>query len=279
MLEGVLAKIDRKTFDQIEKIVYQESGIVLKDKQELVESRIASLCRKKGYDGPEDFLNRLEKDQDGSILIELLDKMSTNLTYFFREPAHFKYLSDFFLPELMAKKKRQGSNKIRIWCAACSSGEEPYSLAMVARDGWNDIDDWDFKILGTDISTRMLREASLGEYSRADIQKVPQLMTQRYFTRRGNRHEQTYKISDEIRQMVVFRRLNLLGESFPFSGLFDLIVCRNVMIYFDQSIKESLLGKFHRYMQDGAYLFTGHAESISGYHHLFKRVKVAVYKK
>jgi len=274
-----LTKIDRKTFDQIERIVYRESGIVLKDKQELVESRIASLCRKKGYDGPADFLIHLKKDKGGSVLIELLDKMSTNLTYFFREPAHFKFLADVFLPELMAKKKKRGSDKIRIWCAACSSGEEPYSLAMVVRDSWNDIDSWDFKILGTDISTRMLREASLGEYSRADLQKVPPAMTQRYFTRSGNRHEQVYKISDEIRRMVVFQRLNLLGESFPFSGLFDLIVCRNVMIYFDQATKESLLGTFHRYMLDGACLFTGHAESISGYHHLFKRVQVAVYKK
>ena len=274
-----MTKIDSKTFDQIVKVVYQESGIVLNDKQELVEARIASLCRKMGYNGAGDFLGRLKNDQDGSVLIELLDKISTNLTYFFREPAHFKFLSDVFLPELLAKKRKQGSNRVRFWCAACSSGEEPYSLAMVVRDFWDDINDWDFKILGSDISTKMLREASRGEYSSADVEKVSLPMKQRYFTRFGNRHEQNFRINDEIKQMVVFRRINLLGESFPFSGLFDLIICRNVMIYFDQGKKETLLGRFHQYMLDGAYLFTGHAESISGYHHLFKRIKVAIYKK
>lgn len=274
-----MTKIEEQTFRDIVDIVYKESGIVLHDKRELVEARIASLCRKKKYKGPEDFLQRLKNDESGQVRIELLDQVSTNLTFFFREEAHFDYLAQVILPELAVTKKAKNSKRIRIWSAACSSGEEPYSLAMVITDFFHDLRAWDIKILATDISTKMLAKAQIGEYSKEDVTKTSPQMIQRHFDRIGDRENSVYRIKEELRSLVVFRRLNLLEQEYPFSGLFDVVVCRNVMIYFDNATKETLLNRFYRYMNKNAYLFTGHAESLSGYEHYFKRVKVAIYKK
>lgn len=274
-----MAKIPDKIFKELVNIVYQESGIVLKDKRELLEARLASLSRKKGYRGPQDILNRLKNDESGDALVELLDQVSTNLTYFFREPAHFEYMSKTLLPDLLAKKKSKGENKIRIWSAACSSGEEPYSLAMTVKDFIGDGNGWDVKILATDISTKVLRRAIDGVYSKQEVLKAPHSATGKYFIRQGTRQAPSYMVADSIKSMVAFRRLNLLENSYPFSGLFDLIVCRNVMIYFDLETKQDLLKRFHRYLHPGAYLFTGHAESLTAYEHFFKRIQVAVYRK
>ena len=274
-----MAQVSDKIFNELVDIVYRESGIVLQDKRELVDARLASLSRKKGYKGPEEIIQRLRNDSSGDALVELLDQVSTNLTFFFREPAHFDILARVIIPELLAKKRAKRQNRIRFWSAACSSGEEPYSLAMTALDALNNDTSWDLKILATDISTKVLRKGMEGKYSRQEVLKAPPAVIQKYFDRHGDRQSPVYQVKDEVRRLVSFRRLNLLGESYPFSGSFDLIVCRNVMIYFDGPTKEGLLRHFHRYMVDGGYLFTGHAESLTSYEHLFKRVQVAVYRK
>lgn len=260
-------------------IVYQESGIVLRDKRELVEARMASLARKKGYAGPKDILDRLKADSSGDRLIELLDQVSTNLTFFFREPAHFDLLTKKIMPELTQQKKNKGQNRIRFWSAACSSGEEPYSLAIAAMEYLKKDSSWDLRILATDISTKVLRKATLGQYNRQEVLKAPAKTIQQYFNRKGDRNNPIYEVVPEIKKLVSFRRLNLLDEKWPFSGVFDLIVCRNVMIYFDAQTKRSLLNHFYRYMDAGAYFFTGHAESLTGLSETLKRVQVAVYKK
>jgi chemotaxis protein methyltransferase CheR len=280
-LSGVcpLAQVPDKIFHELVDIVYRESGIVLRDKRELVDARLASLSRKKGYKGPEEIIQRLRNDPSGDALVELLDQVSTNLTFFFREPAHFDFLARVVIPELLARKRLKRQNRLRFWSAACSSGEEPYSLAMTALDAMNNESNWDLKILATDISTKVLRKGMEGQYSRQEVLKAPPPIIQKYFDRYGDRQNVAYQVKDEVRRLVSFRRLNLLGDSYPFSGHFDLIVCRNVMIYFDGPTKEDLLKRFHRYMEDGAYLFTGHAESLTSYEHLFKRVQVAVYRK
>lgn len=274
-----MARIPEKIFREMVDIVYRESGIVLNDKRELLEARLASLSRKKGYDGAQGVLDRLKADKTGEVLIEVLDQVSTNLTYFFREPAHFDFVAKVLLPRLLPQKKAKRLTRLRFWSAACSSGEEPYSLAMVLKDYLGDDQSWDVKILATDISTKVLRKGMEGRYNRQEVLRAPAAMVQRYFVRQGDRHDPVYQVADEIKKMVVFRRLNLLQETYPFSGLFDLILCRNVMIYFDLPTKQALLRRFHRYMHDGAYLFTGHAESLTGFEHLLKRVQVAVYQK
>ena len=274
-----MTHIPDKIFHEMIDIVYRESGIVLHDKRELLEARLASLSRKKGYSSPKEILERLTADQTGEALIEFLDQVSTNLTYFFREPAHFDFVSKVLLPGLLARKKARREKRIRFWCAACSSGEEPYSLAMITRDYIGDHGQWDIKILGTDISTRMLNKAIRGSYTRQEVMKVPATLIQKYFHRTGDRNKAEYHVRNEIKNMVTIRRLNLLQENYPFQGRFDLILCRNVMIYFDTKTKQALLARFHRYLDDGGYMFTGHAESLSGHEHLFKRIQVAVYQK
>lgn len=274
-----MPKISDRVFNQIVGIVYQESGIVLHDKRELLEARLASLSRKKGYGDAEDVLERLKSDQTGHAVVELLDQVSTNLTYFFREPAHFDFMSKVFLPQITALKKARRQNRIRVWSAACSSGEEPYSVAITINEFLGNDPGWDVKILATDISTKVLHKAIAGQYSRQEVLRAPAGLIQRYFVRKGDRHAPIYEVTDDIKKMIVFRRLNLLEETYPFSGLFDLIICRNVMIYFDFQTKNALLKRFHRYMHDGAYFFTGHAESLTSFESIFKRVKVAVYQK
>lgn len=274
-----MSRISDKLFKDLVALVYRESGIVLNDKRELVDARLASLARKRGYSGPEEIIERLRNDSSGDALIELLDQVSTNLTYFFREPAHFDFMSKSFFPEIMAKKKTRNQKRIRIWSAACSSGEEPYSLAITAREAIGDDTSWDLKILATDLSTRMLRKGIEGRYNRQEVMRAPGQIVSKYFSRGGDRQQPAYQVNDDVRRLVTFRRLNLLQDSYPFSGLFDLIVCRNVMIYFDHPTKEALLKRFHRYLDAGGYFFCGHAESLTSHEHLFKRVQVAVYRK
>ena len=274
-----MARISDKIFREIVNIIYRESGIVLNDKRELVEARLASLSRKKGYKDAQDILDRLKGDEKGDQLIELLDQISTNLTYFFREPAHFDFLSKKLMPDLLAQKKLERNNRIRFWSAACSSGEEAYSLAITANEYIQGDNSWDLKILATDISTKMLRKAFEGKYSRQEVLRAPSPVIQKNFQRHGDRHHPVYEVNPDIKKMVSFRRFNLLEEKYPFSGLFDLIICRNVMIYFDLETKKKLLQQFYHYMAKGGHLFTGHAESLSGFDYKFKRVQVAVYKK
>ena len=274
-----MSRISDKLFKDLVALVYRESGIVLQDKRELVDARLASLARKRGYSGPEEIIKRLQDDPSGDALIELLDQVSTNLTYFFREPAHFDFMGKVFFPEIMAKKRARKQNRIRIWSAACSSGEEPYSLAITAREAIGNDNSWDLKILATDISTRMLRKGIDGRYNRQEVMRAPGQLVSKYFSRAGDRSQPVYQLKDDVRRMVSFRRLNLLQDSYPFAGLFDLIVCRNVMIYFDHPTKNDLLKRFHRYLDNGGFFFCGHAESLTSHEHLFKRVQVAVYRK
>ena len=274
-----MSRITDKEFRELVALVYRESGIVLDDKRELVDARLASLIRKKKYDSPKEILERLKNDDTGRTLIEVLDQVSTNLTYFFREPAHFDFISKVFLPELLKKKEARKSRRIRLWSAASSSGEEPYSIAMTIHEYVGGDSRWDIKILATDISTKVLRKAIEGEYSRQEVSKAPPKLVQRYFHRMGDNLAPVYRVVDPIKKMISFRRFNLLEDAYPFKGRFDLIMCRNVMIYFDGPTKQGLLRRFHQYMDEGAYLLTGHAESLANFEHLFKRINVAVYKK
>ena len=150
---------------------------------------------------------------------------------------------------------------------------------MTAAEYLKDLSAWDFKILATDISTKMLYKASEGRYTKQEVLKVPNSIVSTYFDRFGKRPHEEFVVKDEIKRSISFRRLNLLQDEYPFNGPFDLIVCRNVMIYFDDQTKAGLLENFHRYLAKGGYLFTGHSESLFRYEHLMKRIQVAVYRK
>ena len=210
--------ISEEEFKALVNLVYQESGIVLNNKRELVDARLASLSRKEGYKSPGEFLRKLKSDHTGESLVELLDQVSTNLTYFYREPAHFEFLSKVLLPDLIAAKKHSSQPSDPFLSAACSSGEEPYSLAMTVLDKLGDASGWDFKILATDISTKMLRKGIQGRYTRQEVLRAPPDLISRYFHRVGIRNSRTTMWPAEVKKRVAFRRLNLLQTATLFRG-------------------------------------------------------------
>jgi chemotaxis protein methyltransferase CheR len=204
----------------------------------------------------------------------MIDAISTNQTSFFREVAHFDHLSEKILPMLTARREK----RLRIWSAGCSSGEEPYSIAIAVREAIPTIGCWDAKILATDISTRALACARQGQYDGERIKAVPPMVRPKAFSLIQARPSRVFEVLPAVRQMVHFARLNLM-ESWPMQGPFDVIFCRNVMIYFDRPTRERLVGRFHDMLASGGTFFVGHSESLTGIRHSLTYVEPTVYRK
>ena len=267
-------------FQKFSELVYQKCGINLHEgKKALLQARLNKRLRASGLSSYRDYYQYLTTRGDDQELREFLDCISTNLTYFFRESQHFGFLDEVFLPELIEKKRREHSNRIRIWSAGCSTGEEPYSLAMCVASHLKEVGQWDFRILATDISTRVLDVATRGVYGPDKVEKVPPALRQRYFRRCDrNGANGDYEVSPLLKSIVTFRRLNL-KEPFPFKGPFDCVFCRNVMIYFDKPTQENLIRKMAGYLDHGGHLFVGHSESLMGLDHPLTYVRPAIYRK
>lgn len=266
--------MDKSVFEAFRDVVYEQSGISLNDKKEaLVSARVGKRMRALGLSDHRDYLDRVLSDETGEEIIQLLDAISTNLTHFFREEHHFDVLKEHIAQRLAA-----GQRRFRLWSAGCSTGEEPYSLAMGLAET-SDGQDVDTRILATDISTRVLRHAWKGSYPSAKMDNVSSALRSRYFTREGRGDEANYRIGEGIRKMIVFRRLNLSVVPFPMNGPMDAIFCRNVMIYFDNTVRKRLLDECFRLLKPGGYLMVGHAESLAGMLCGFKLIKPSVYVK
>ena len=268
--------IDEKQFRKLCDLVYQHCGINLHDgKQELVRARVARQLRAKGLSSASDYLRDVMADPAGDEFGSLIDALSTNLTSFFREPSHFTYLSKTLLPATMERQRKQNTNRIRGWSAACSTGEEPYTLAMTLLEAFRGKGKWDARLLATDISRNVLKTALRGEYDADRVRSVPEPMRSDYFTPAGTGH---LRVSGEARAIVTFNYLNLIGQ-WPFTGPFDFIFCRNVMIYFDKQTQERLVNRFWNCLAPGGVLFTGHSESLTGIAHKFQYVQPTIYMK
>jgi len=205
--------------------------------------------------------------------------MSTNLTKFFREEEHFNFLNKTVLPALLSQKRANDERHIRVWSAGCSSGEEAYSLGITLL---NHIDSplvWDIKILATDISTDILKMAADGIYEKEKVDNIPKQLFNIYFDKEGQEVNSRYCIKPLLRNLLTFRRLNLIDDKYPFKGKFDFIFCRNVMIYFDKKTQEKIVNRFYNHLEDGGYLFIGHSESLNGVKSPFKYKLPAVYRK
>ncbi len=264
----------KTTFDKFRRLVYEKSGILLNEgKESLVASRIGKRMRMLGIDNHDKYLKYVTEDKDGTELVLFLDVISTNVTHFFRESRHF----DFFGQEIK-KLCNAGQSKIRIWCAASSSGEEPYSIAMTFLENANNFYG-DVKILATDISTRILKQAKAGEYVESKINKVPSVLLSRYFDKNSNSQDVKYKAKPSITNMITFARLNLSQTPYPMQGPFDFIFCRNVMIYFDNIVRSKLLKEAYRLLKPGGFLIVGHAESLTGMLSNLKTVEPSIYIK
>jgi chemotaxis protein methyltransferase CheR len=207
----------------------------------------------------------------------MIDSISTNLTYFFREESHFTRLSQL-LPFFFENAEKQRSDpKVLVWCAGCSTGEEPYSVAMTAREALKERAGR-VKILATDISTRVISHAAEGVYPLEKIKKIPPALMGKYFQRGAGKMDSHFCVKKDIRDMISFKLFNLMHPP-PSDVLFDVIFCRNVMIYFDKPTQQKLVGNFFNSLKKGGYFFIGHSESLTGLTHPFKYVEPSVYKK
>ncbi len=267
--------MDKNLFIKFSDIVYAKSGIVLKEgKEALVSSRLAKRMRSLNISTYNDYLDFLNNDKTGEELTEFLDAISTNVTSFFRENIHFE-----FLREIFPKWLESGQTKFRIWCAAASTGEEPYTIAMTVLDAIGNRNNIDVKILASDISTKVLSECNIGVYSEKRLESVPVKYKNKYFDISKTNGVKMYKVKPILKNMISFKRLNLSTTPYPMKGPFDVVFCRNVMIYFDNNVRKKLLDEVYRLLKPKGYLFVGHAESLAGALSDLDLVKPATYIK
>jgi chemotaxis protein methyltransferase CheR len=266
-------------FQKLSRYVYETAGINLHGgKKELVKARLGKILRQRDFISFGQYYDHVVNDTTGHELTILLDSISTNLTYFFREPQHFDFLTRKALPEIKRTKFPLSDKVLRFWSAGCSSGEEAYSIAIAVFEYLNGIQNFQVNILATDLSTEALAKADAGIYDEKKLEIIPYDLKRRYFQRGSNRWKGYFKAKKELRKTITFLRLNFI-EDFSFPKPFDMIFCRNVMIYFDNHIKEEVVGKIFRNLAVGGYLFIGHAESLTGLGHQFKYIQPSVYQK
>ncbi len=273
--------LSNKEFELFRDLIYKTSGINLaQSKKELVKSRLSKRLAAKSIDTFEEYYRFVTRtDNSGEELVHLLDNISTNKTDFFREKKHFEFLNSKLLPDLIEKKEKMRDKKLRVWCAASSSGEEPYTLAMTVLDHITPKNGWDIKILATDISTKILQKAIRGVYMQETVNDIPQGLLAAHFSRTLINNTVFYKVKDHLKALISYRRFNLMTPKFPFKNPFDFIFCRNVMIYFDPETQQRLVSKFYDCLPKEGYLFIGHSETLAKRVSGFKYIQPALYQK
>ena len=256
-------------------LIKQTYGIHLKpEKIPLLIGRLAQLLQQKGFGSFCAYYEYVIADRTGEAISELVNRISTNHTFFMREPDHFYYLRDRILPQV---ERSERSKDIRIWCAGCSAGQESYTIAMILADYFEHKGPgWDYNLLATDISSHVLTQAKAGEYTVEQAAPLPKNWLSRYFVPKG---ADKLRVSEGIRSNVTYRIFNLMEPRFPFKKKFHAIFCRNVMIYFDNPTREALVQKFWELTEDGGYLIIGHSESLDRENTRYKYVTPGVYKK
>jgi chemotaxis protein methyltransferase CheR len=270
--------ITPEEYERVRSLIYDRSGINLgSNRQHLVQARLAKRIRVEQYSGFREYFQHLEADTTGDEVAHLIDAMSTNTTYFFREPDHFNFLTESLARRIREEKWDQKSYSLRIWSAASSSGEEPYTLAMVVHKFLRDFPSVDFKILATDISQKVLALASTGQYEATKIKSIPEEY-RRVYTRPLAKYSELSEIVPELRKFVTFSHFNLIDPSYPFKYGFDYIFCRNVMIYFDRQTQESVINRMAIHLRPGGYLVVGHSESLNGLKHILHYEKPTIYR-
>jgi len=273
--EPILRETD---FLAISRYVQQFYGIVLKEeKKELVKTRLNRRIGSLGYATYGDYLDFVQTREGEDERVQMINALSTNLTSFYREAKHFTYLRETVLPEIF-RKQRGKSFQLRAWCTAASTGEEPYTITMEVLDTLDDTPGCDFKLLATDISTKVLDIALRGVYRRDQTQDIPPQLIERYFQRGRGKSSDLVKAKEVLKSKIKFAYLNLVNP-FPVHKPLDFIFCRNVMIYFDQPTRQSIINRFLHVLKPGGYLFMGMSEGLTGISHPLKFVAPSVYRK
>ena len=277
----VSIRLTDSDFDFVCKFVYQSTGIVLNDnKREMLYRRLSRIVRERELNSFSDYcqLLRTQGEQEKDYFINAI---TTNLTSFFREQHHFDYLTTEELPKLMASKCVQvnGKKRLRIWSCASSTGEEPYSIAITVLETMRSvISAWDVKILATDIDSNVLATGKTGVYEYRRIENIKEDFKHKYFKRGCGENGSNIRVNSELSKLITFKQLNLLHE-WPIKGPFDVIFCRNVIIYFDKPTQQELFARYYDLLAPGGLLMLGHSENLGGYQQHFDHVGRTIFRK
>lgn len=260
---------------RISKYVHKHFGIHLPEKKKtLIESRLSKVLQDRGFESYHAYMDYVERDSSGEGESELLNRLTTNHTFFYREHKHFDFFSDTVLPFL--EQFANLTRDIRVWSAGCSTGDEPYTLSIIMKEYFGkEASKWDLQVLATDISTDVLEIAKRGVYACEQIEALPENWKRKYTRSIG---DEKVQVEDTLRNGVVFRRFNLMRQ-FPFRRKFHVIFCRNVMIYFTRETKRDLVNRFYRALEPGGYLFIGHSETLDRSECPFTYIMPSVYRK
>jgi len=265
--------VSREEFLALVKWIKDNYGVNLEQKATLVEGRLWNVIKKKGFSSLKEYFEYAVADKSGLEIKTLLTRLTTNYTYFMREDQHYAFLVDVILPNLVPTLK---TKDLRIWSAGCSSGEEPYTTAMVLDNYFGTaIKDWDAKILATDISPQVLQMADEAVYPEDRLKNLPPNWKTKYFIKEEG---DQFRVKPELKKEVIFRSFNLM-EPFPFRRPFHLIFCRNVMIYFDKPTRDALIERYYDALEPGGHLFIGLSETADKMQTRFQFVRPSIYRK
>lgn len=270
-------------FDMFRKLIYQHTGISLSEaKKQLVQSRLQKrLVYHKLQSFQEYYDLLLCEGENGEEYILFINSITTNKTDFFREAHHFQMVSERIIPEIIERVRTgKASPKIRVWHAGCSTGEEPYTLAITLAEALQGMGNWDIRQLASDIDTQVLSHAEQGVYTKERTELIPRHLLKKYFLHGKGEKAEMVRVREELRTWITFRQINLLNPQWPFRSnmQFDMIFCRNVVIYFDKSTQRKLLSRFEQLLRPGGYLFLGHSESLLGANTSFEPCGQTVYR-
>ncbi len=264
--------ISEKDFVRLTDFIINNYGINLKAKKVLIEGRLSNYLAAEGYKTFTDYVDHILTTKNTNDIEMMLNKLTTNHTFFMREENHFTFFNDTILPHL---EKSNKTNSISIWSAGCSSGEEPYTLSIIMKEYFKSKPvRWDTRLLATDISQNALSKASKGFYAEDSLKSLPEPWKRAYFTKKDG----GYQVTEDLRKNVIFRTFNLM-EPIKFKTKFDVIFCRNVMIYFDKPTKAALIQRYYDALNPGGYLLIGHSETVDRDESNFEYIMPATYRK
>ncbi len=278
IVESSMMKMTDREFRQLRELVYERLGINLTEKKRsMLIGRLQKLLRTSSFKNFQDYYEYLVSDSSMTAMTELIDRVTTNYSFFYRGKSHFEFFIQSALPEVVASLKRRNSRDLRVWTAGCSTGEEPYMLAILMREFFgNEYGMWDGGILATDISEKVLNFALEGVYPEDRAKEIPVQLKNKYLNKLNDGQ---LAIKDSIKREVVFRKFNLKNTHYPFQKPFQIIFCRNVMIYFDKQTRDTLLHRFYEATEPDGYLFIGHSETLGREQNLYKYIMPAVYRR
>jgi len=276
-IEGLM-EISDGEFHSLRNLIFKHFGIHLSEaKRSLLVRRLQNLLKELKFTTFKEYYHYLTNHPNDQNFTELVNRITTNYTFFNREPAHFEYFAKVVLPQISKELMNQGRRDLRVWCAAASTGEEPFMLSILMHEFFGmHYTNWDAGVLATDISQRALDKAIEARYAVDEFENMPKDLVDRYFTKAGPGF---YQAKPRLKKDVTYRRFNLNNHAYPFKKPFDVVFCRNVMIYFNDETKEKVLQNLYKSMKSGAYLFMGHSESIMQYSSIFKYIQPAVYRR